>query len=61
MAEKHEEAMSNEHPHMYGRLGKSKNMGLQGIISALKWFQNLLQSKFQKMAEKRKFIFIWST
>ena len=36
MAEKHEEAMSNEHPHMYGRLGKSKNMGLQGIISALK-------------------------
>ena len=34
---------------------RSKNMGLQGIISAWKWLQNLLQSKFLKMAEKRKF------
>ena len=35
---------------------KSKNMGLQRIISALKRFQNLLQSKLQKMAEKTKFM-----
>ena len=36
--------------------GKSKNMGFQGIISAWKLFQNLLQSKFQKMVEKRIFM-----
>ena len=31
-------------------------MGLQGIISARKWFQNLLQSKLQKMTEKPEFM-----
>ena len=31
-------------------------MGLQRIISAWKWFQNLLHSKLQKMAEKPKFM-----
>ena len=31
-------------------------MGFQGIISAWKWFQNLLQSKLQKMTEKPKFM-----
>ena len=35
---------------------KSKNMGLKGVISAWRWFQNLLQSKLQKMDEKLKFI-----
>ena len=35
---------------------KSKNIGLRGIISAWKWFQNLLHSKLQKMAEKLKFM-----
>ena len=35
---------------------KSENMGFQGITSAWKWFQNLLQIKFQKMAEKGKFM-----
>ena len=33
-----------------------KDMAFQGIISAWKWFQNLLQSKFQKMTEKQKFM-----
>ena len=31
---------------------KSKNMGLQGIISAWKWFQNLLSSKFAKKSSR---------
>ena len=31
-------------------------MGLQGIITAWKWFQNLLHSKLLKMAEKPKFM-----
>ena len=39
---------------------KSKNMGFQGIVSAWKWFKNLLHSKCsrnsQKMAEKWKFM-----
>ena len=35
---------------------KSKNMGLQRIIYARKLFQNLLNSKFYKMAEKLNFI-----
>ena len=35
---------------------KSKTMELQGIISAWKWFQNLLRSKVHKMAEKLNFM-----
>ena len=47
-------------------VGKPKNMGFQGIISAWKLFQNLLHCKFQKMAEKRnlwflELYFIWIT
>ena len=32
---------------------KSKTMGLQGIISAWKWFKNVLHSKFQKITENK--------
>ena len=35
---------------------KSKNIGLEGIISAWKWFQNLLCSKFHEMVEKLNFM-----
>ena len=31
-------------------------MWLQGIISAWKWFENLLYSKFQKKTEKKEFM-----
>ena len=38
------------------KIKNPKNIVLQGIIFAWKWFQNLLHSKFQKMAEKRNFM-----